>query len=244
MPSGPDQVTPEMERNLAGFAQLAFDATLKTVGERPDEAGLASLARRMNRLADKQIQQAQEQAVQKPACGAGCWYCCTQQVLASVPEILETAVYIRENWTQEEIDALLVRCAEYRPIATDYVTGKTDVFPTTTCPLLKDAKCSIWAARCLVCRGYNSTDVKPCIERMNNPGADIQVPGLAPQRASVNAFQDGIWEGLRRSHLYPDACDMILGLEIALTTPNAGERFAAGDPLFAPAACRELQLQR
>ena len=242
MASGENKLTAEMERAFAGFAQLAFDATIKTIGDRPDDARLASLARRMERLADKQIQQAQEQTTEKPACGAGCWYCCTQQVLASVPEILEMAVYIRENWTQEEIDELLAKCAAYRPIATAYITGETDVFPSTTCPMLKDAKCSIWPSRCLVCRGYNSTDVKPCIQRMNNPGANVRIPGVLPQRAAADAFQDGIWEGLRRTRLFPDACDMILGLEIALTVPNAGERFAQGDPLFAPAACRELQM--
>ena len=244
MPARQDSITPEMERNLAGFTQLAFEATVKTIAEKPDDARLANLARRMERLADKQINQANEQATVKPACGAGCWYCCTQEVLASVPEILEMAAYIRENWSQEEIDELLVKCEAYRPIATAYVTGKSDHFQTTPCPLLKDAKCSIWPARCLVCRGYNSLDVKPCIERMNNPAATTPIPTLETHRAAADAFQDGIWEGLRRNRLYPEACDMILGLEIALTVPNAGQRFAQGDPLFAPAACRELQMAR
>ncbi|MEA2552913.1 MAG: hypothetical protein QOJ65_1089, partial [Fimbriimonadaceae bacterium] len=86
------------ERHLAELARIAFEASVKVACEEPSSERLAKLARRMERLADKQIEQAETAALQKTACRAGCCFCCLQQVLASVPEILAVAAYVHEHW--------------------------------------------------------------------------------------------------------------------------------------------------
>lgn len=222
------------DRNVDVFHDLAFQATIKTIEETPTGDRLASLARRMGRLADKLIAQAQQDSRETVACKAGCSHCCYQQVLATVPEVLAVADHIMETWTADQIDDLKKRMEAYIPAARAFAKGEASSPSPKACPLLQDDRCSVWEARPLVCRGYNSLDVTAC--RGFQRDRTTPVPHLDAQMISADALKEGIKLGLKRTNQQPKQCELMLGLEIAFNTPDAGTRFAEGDSLFEPAS--------
>lgn len=167
-------------------------------------------------------------------CKEGCSHCCHQQVRATVPEVLAVAAYIKETWSQAAIDELLTRIEGYVPTAQAFARHQTSQPSYEVCPLLENHRCSVWEARPLVCRGYNSVDVSCCLRWRQDHVTTI--PQLMTQRVSSDAIQDGMAVAIKRLPRSPEACDLILGLQIALTVPDAGTRFAEGDTLFEPAA--------
>ena len=192
--------------------------------------------KKLERMADEAIDNVQES--HKVACSVGCWFCCAQRVRASVPEILLVAQHIREKWTPEEIEQLLGRIETYKARLADPSSQGVSASLRFICPLLKNQMCSVWEDRPLVCRGYGAKDAEPCEQRLLHPEKDIVVDTAKQQRALADGVRLGIHDAMLLARRGPDSCDLILGLDIALNAPNAGERFLRGESVFAGAIVR------
>jgi Fe-S-cluster containining protein len=223
----------EAKRMLGEVKSLAVESIAAK-----DGLSILRMVEQVENLAENCIEQVENADPRKVACREGCSFCCSQAVTATVPEIVRVADHIRAHWTSEMIHALRERIQGYKKVLMPFTFGQGEVAPRHPCPLLKDGACSVWLARPLVCRSYNSFDSKPCEAKANDPNSPIPVLGLWKQRAVADALGIGIYRAIREKGLWPDGCDLILGLEIALDHEDAGARFAAGDPLFEPAACR------
>lgn len=212
---------------------------------------LAGALRRVTKLEDKEIdgiqrivdERAARGEITGIACAKGCWFCCTQMVAVTIPEVLRLAEHIATEWTAEQREALDERMASYMKATEAYREGRTRVPPRHVCPLLQDAACSVWLVRPIICRAFNSTDVNACIRRKENPQEEeIPVPSITGQLQVGMAGRTGMRHALAKHNLDNSLYEMIPALIIALTTPQAGERYFAGEPIFAGALAKNVTL--
>jgi Fe-S-cluster containining protein len=94
------------------------------------------------------------------------------------------------------------------------------------CPLLNEARCTIYAARPQSCRNYHATNVAGCQQSYEEPGnLDID-PDFAPGvyqagGAHVEAFNTGMRDAGYDVNVYELNC----ALDAALSQPGARARF-------------------
>jgi hypothetical protein len=86
----------------------------------------------------------------------------------------------------------------------------------------------------LTCRGFNSEDASAC-ERSLDPGSRVVVPSYGPQQRLCTLVLDGMRAALQESRLEGDLLELTAALHIALTLPDATERWLSGKTVFATA---------
>ena len=97
-------------------------------------------------------------------CKKGCEFCCHQPVFANIQELLYILSYIKNKFTESDIDRVKNMAFEkMRKIDTTSV--KELMKHSHACPLLKDGSCSVYPVRPMACRIYLSSDVNSCIRR-------------------------------------------------------------------------------
>jgi Fe-S-cluster containining protein len=99
------------------------------------------------------------------------------------------------------------------------------------CPLLVNNRCSVYPVRPLTCRGYNSSNAR-CCEQTVKARERVEVPVYSPQHRIATFILDGLRAGLAESGLKNELLELTAGLRIALTTPNAVDRWLVGEPTF------------
>jgi uncharacterized protein len=232
-----------LQAELGWLYVFAKDTTESQLKEERTPERAAKLAAKLERLAEREINSIHQKisslgeagAHLMPACQKGCWYCCTHLVTATVPEVMQVANHIRETWTAEQIAALRERIAKHKIAIQPMRDGVEGFIPRHACPLLQEGACSVWSARPLTCRGWNSVSVEDCRVKMENPESGIRERALAHQMAVADFVRQGLEEGLAHSKANGNVCDLAYGLEIALDNPDAMDRYLAGDDLFMPA---------
>jgi hypothetical protein len=161
------------------------------------------------------------------ACKEGCSWCCRQKVCVTVPEVLHLTECVRTTFSAEQLADLRSRLA-----ALDDVTREMDVPARAAaglpCALLVNDRCSAYAARPVKCPTWYSFDARGC-ER----GDEARVP-VYPVVIG-DGVQAGLSQGLAQAGLSGDTLELTAALRIALDTPDAAERYLAGEPVFAPA---------
>jgi Fe-S-cluster containining protein len=162
------------------------------------------------------------------ACREGCAWCCYQRVGTAAPEVFRLVAYLRSTLSSEQWSALLQRVGQR---AAARRAAQRAPLP---CVLLADDRCMAYQARPLTCRGYNSSNAHLC-ERALTPGAAVEIPLYAPQKRLPTFVLDGLRAGAVESGLDGTLLELTAALEVALTTPDAEQRWLAGEALFAPA---------
>jgi Fe-S-cluster containining protein len=189
-------------------------------------------------LADESIQKAIRIDPPKAgiACQVGCAWCCHKLVGTTAPEVFRIAAYFQESLPAKELENVknrIIRRDEERKVL------QTDRWSAARlpCSLLVDNRCTIYAVRPLTCRGYNSSDAGQC-ERWVKVRGHIEVPTYEIQRRLTTFILDGLRAGLGECHLPNDLLELTAALRIALTLPDAMNRWLAGEPIFEPARMR------
>jgi hypothetical protein len=223
---------------FAGLFEFSRAITSGAIGREQTLERSTKLFRKAALIADKRIAEVLEgvkafpldqQEAMSPKCYLGCAHCCYQWVRATVPEVFAAAEFIRANWSAEEIDALLVRCREYRAIFGEQVIGQ--LF-SLACPLLKDDKCPIYDVRPFSCRGCCSMDAQKCLEGKEDPNSGVMIPTIMPVLMSATAIRQGMQFGMMDAGYMTQEVVFALGLETTLADPTVPERFFAGEPVF------------
>ena len=95
------------------------------------------------------------------ACRDGCWICCQLRVDVFAHEVFLLADFVRKRFSVPEVESLMGRLAGH----TERVASMEPiehVSQNIRCPMLRDGRCSVYAARPLVCRRYHSQQLAAC----------------------------------------------------------------------------------
>ena len=63
----------------------------------------------------------------------------------------------------------------------------------------------------------------------------VEIPTYAPQRQLCTFVLDGLRAGLAEAGLAHELLELAAALRVALSVPDAAERWLEGEPVFAPA---------
>ena len=155
-------------------------------------------------------------------CSEGCSYCCRKPgVLASVPELLRILEHVKATFDESETAALAERARGYAAQMEGRNTN-APVNESVPCPLLVNERCSVYEVRPLVCRGYNSTDVKAC--RTAHDNSSVLVPIFAPIKDITDGATVGLSQQLASRELNASMIDLGRALNIAFTSGDALEQ--------------------
>jgi Fe-S-cluster containining protein len=170
-------------------------------------------------------------------CCEGCWYCCAKPgVLVSIPDLLRILDRVRSAWGPDALAALRGRARRY---AAQMAGRRFDdpIDESVPCPLLVDGRCSVYDVRPLVCRGYNSTDVKACRDAHGNSSG--LVPIFAVLKDVTDGATVGMAESLEAAGLNAALVDLGSAIHIALEAGHAfPQAIVDGDPALARAENR------
>jgi Fe-S-cluster containining protein len=131
-----------------------------------------------------------------PSCRAGCGTCCSQHIVTNRLEMHALGQHIRRCLTPERVDALRLRVREWNRREDAGRDGAEA--GQRQCPLLENARCSIYPARPLICRAhFVTTDPAWCraaIEGEAREGAaqllESVLKAAAPFKRSLAAHVD------------------------------------------------------
>ncbi|MDP6688686.1 MAG: YkgJ family cysteine cluster protein [Alphaproteobacteria bacterium] len=220
---------------IGRVAEAQRQATGKVFTGHPSVKRLLAMTRAALARADRAIDRVNKLVPpEKPvACGAGCPFCCHIRLTASPPEILLVADHLRQTQTPAELEVSKRRVANM-----DYLTrGKNEARRETMrlpCAMLVDRSCAIHKVRPLSCRAVASVDLPACerayASRMSEPVPQVRLQGMAADGVGY-----GLIAGLAESGHDVENLEFNAGLNIALETDNAAQRWLHGDDLFAPA---------
>ena len=88
------------------------------------------------------------------ACRSGCAFCCYIPVAARPAEIFLLAGFIQTQFNEAEQVGLIQRLREHVTRSAP-LTREQRHATNTPCPLLRDSRCSAYAARPLACRAHH-----------------------------------------------------------------------------------------
>jgi Fe-S-cluster containining protein len=167
------------------------------------------------------------------ACREGCAWCCYKTVGTAAPEVLRIAAHLRQTRTPEQLHTIQARI---KALLEQRRTMRSErrSHPRLPCAMLVEDRCSIYPVRPLTCRGFNSSDARQC-EWSLEPSSQVTVPSYAPQQRLCTFVLDGMRAGLQESRLDGELLELTAALDIALTVPDAAERWLAGEKVFASA---------
>jgi len=203
-------------------AQLALQATELA------ETALASVAPRA-------IEDPKAIGWQVPDCRAGCHYCCYEQVNVTPPEVFALIEHIRANWSGGRLQSLRkrLRSAAGKSRGLDH---EAYFAARIRCPLLTaQGQCSAYAVRPLMCRAYNSLDVKTCELAAGNATKPAHERGVRTN-GTIHGIMDGAFGGLQEALKKSGRQDFLPNLTIALhqalNDPVLQSRWRAGERAF------------
>jgi hypothetical protein len=159
------------------------------------------------------------------ACGKGCSWCCTTYVSVTVPEIFNLARAVRTSETAyaRTMDA----ATRAKKIPQDQREIRRIV-----CPILENNACSLYSHRPLICRSLLSTSLDACLKILveNRPAELPHADKSSVIRTCTAIMMKAALSlaGFSTTHI-----ELIQGLEVALSSADAEERWLRGEPIFA-----------
>lgn len=167
------------------------------------------------------------------ACKAGCGHCCHMRVVATIPEVAALVHFMVTNFPREAITAIRQRVIE----TSRHTRGMSDEqwgLGHHACPLLVDDKCSVYVARPLDCRAYNSTDVRLCRVAAQNY-LEWDVPTDNSWTLALKSAQAGFLQAIAGIGQRPRLVELTAALRVIFSEARAIERWLAGENPFADA---------
>jgi hypothetical protein len=163
--------------------------------------------------------------VTKLACKKGCGYCCYGIVMVSAPEAFRIAAWLTDQGP--------ARVVQFRSAAT-LPAGKSPSDrhgAKIPCPLLRDGVCSAYHVRPISCRSITSFDLAPCLSEYEGQSGTIAVPDhYTAHAANAQLALAAALAAADRPVAYYEFSAAILRV---LDTPNAAQRWTAGEDVFA-----------
>ncbi len=175
-----------------------------------------------------------------PVCKSGCDTCCRIHAVFVTPiEAIRIGRLLRETLTPEDLAALRGRVEEVAEMTAGMTLAQRGT-SRTACPLLDESSgaCTVYAARPLLCRGYNSCDVSSCLRAFETGENEVAPPANANQAAAYATTFAGLMLGsfLHRADSAP--LELIVALRSVLAVEDAEAAWTAGGAVFEEADSR------
>lgn len=177
----------------------------------------------------------------EPDCHKGCATCCTVRVVATAPEVLLVARYIRsvEDKLQQAGFDMRQRLSD-----ADDVTRDQDEHERVTlrhrCPYIHRGSCVIYPVRPLACRSHVSYSKRACVEAA--AGHLDEIPYSAPHMSVRSLVQNAMQSALRDEGYAWGAYELNHSLSIALNDESSESAWLAGDDVFSTALVADVSL--
>lgn len=140
---------------------------------------------------DKIIAKAIEDSSEKPACKAGCFYCCYYKVEVKTHEMLLIHEHMQKNITRELTTDILCSATANAELIRK-LSPKEHLSANIKCPFLIANQCSIYEVRPFRCRSFHALKVDACEASYVNP-TDLSIASELIEE--VSHFSDALSQG-------------------------------------------------
>jgi uncharacterized protein len=220
-------IDPELVSEIVtSVARIAADSLAEARGL----SGVIQTMRGVVGLAGQVVRGARDDAqrrklpVAPTACNAGCSHCCKLHVSLSAPEAIVLAAFLTDTLKPADLAALTTRV---EAMASRVATMDHDqrMEAGLDCSLLVDGRCIAYPVRPLACAAANSLDADACARGK-------EIPIEAQQLCAIHATQIGLAVASAARALDYGRYELNNALAVALGTPDAADRWLAGERLF------------
>lgn len=198
-------------------------------GERQPKPELKHTVKNAYAFADEIIE---DIGTSELACRNGCNWCCTFKVAVSIPEAFYIAGCMNDSLSPDAFAEMKEKISQ----TTGQVAGMSDKDRKVSrifCPLLVDGSCSVYHARPLTCRGYNSSNESVC-KRNYLSRYDANVPHKIRLKEKVYTVFYGIIDGTKASGLQSNSVELVAVLNFIFQNPDVEARWLQGEEVFPP----------
>ncbi len=173
-----------------------------------------------------------EESSIKPACKAGCAYCCYYKVEVRAHEMFIIKDHMQSNWTQVQINKVLTE-AETNSALIKTLTHEQHLATNIKCPFLVENNCSIYSVRPYKCRNFHATDASACEESFNDPD-NLTIENSFVESIAMfgNAHSQGFEKAIKSSGSDFRAYDFNTAIIEVFAEPSALKRFKRGKKTF------------
>lgn len=140
---------------------------------------------------DKIIAATIEESPTKPACKAGCSYCCYYKVEVKAHEMLVIHEHMQKNLASE-LNAQILASAKANAELIRTLIPKEHLSTNIKCPFLIENQCSIYEVRPFRCRSFHALKVDACEASYANP-SDFSIATELIE--DVSHFSDALSQG-------------------------------------------------
>ena len=220
--------------SLSDKHETPADATTRAVHRMMKTDRTPELILQVVTNAAQQVSDLVEQSPERAdhACAAGCDFCCHLPVDITVPEALRMVDYLLTVLTPEALASTRSRLmANERRI--HGLSYEEHTRARIACALLVDGVCSVYEARPIACRAWNSMDRSCCEIIFHGDPVTMMPPLDMTAYEAVWEVAQGLTEGIRRARLDSHPYELHSLLLRVLDTPNAAQRWLQREDVFA-----------
>ena len=168
----------------------------------------------------------------KPACKAGCAFCCHYKVEVRAHEMLSIKDYFSKTLSTEKIASVLAE-AETNAALIRTLTPEQHLVTNIKCPMLQDNQCSIYPVRPFRCRNFHSTDATACEQSHQDPSNMEISTGMIEEVAMfADAHTQGFEAAAAQTGKDARIYDFTTALLEAFADDNVLKRYQRGKKTF------------
>lgn len=216
------------EQRQYQFAQSEFNSASSALAKLSPQESLIGFYRRH----DAAVANAIKESTIKPACRAGCSFCCYYKVEARAVEVLAIQQYVLAKLKPELIRAI-VEQANRNVAEAKTLTHIEHLATNQRCPFLIDDKCAIYPVRPSKCRNFHAADMQGCKDSYDQP-TNLSIPNsyIPEVFDAANGIAQGFEAATENARLDPRAYDLNSAFIEALKNPQASKRLKSGKKAF------------
>jgi len=169
----------------------------------------------------------------KPACYAGCHWCCFGRVVCTPIEAIALAMHIQHG-SQENKGTLVMALEKH----IKGIEGKNDPWANgLSCPFLRNKRCAIYDFRPMACRGLMSPDANECklAARALKKGKKRDVPYYPLFTHFQSAVQSGVMVASRDMGFDWRPTELTQAVWLSLQQDDPVQDWFSGKEFLAPA---------
>lgn len=191
----------------------------------------SALNKSLNRY-DKLIAKTIDETPTKPACRAGCSFCCYYKVEVRAHEVLNIHDYLQKHLARALGEKILQE-VEHNAVLIRNMTPEQQLTTNLKCPLLQDNQCSAYPVRPYRCRNFHATDASACEASFADPAnMDIATGMVETLAIAADAHSQGFEAAIEQRGLDARVYDFTTALQEAFADPNCLKRYLRGKKTF------------